>query len=107
MSNYVNSNGIATLDSTSVSVSTTAVTYTLRPTSGIVPPRGLLLVRLNEEIPSGTTETLPISFSLDGYVKTVSTFGGVNWTVADVQGTGIYLLYYNRNLGILQVLTTA
>jgi hypothetical protein len=59
MSN-VNINGISTLDSTSVSVSTSAVTFTLRPQAGIVPPRGLLLVRLNQVIPEGTTTTLPI-----------------------------------------------
>jgi hypothetical protein len=104
MSN-VNINGISTLDSTSVSVSTSAVTFTLRPQGGIVPPRGLLLVRLNEVIPDGTTTTLPIQLSLEGVTSNVTTFGGVNWTVEDFTGTGIYLLYYNRNLGILQVLT--
>jgi hypothetical protein len=104
MSN-VNINGISTLDSTNVSVSTTAVTFTLRPHAGMVPPRGLLLVRLNEAIPEGTTTTLPIQLSLEGVASTVTTFGGVDWTVEDFKGTGIYLLYYNRNLGILQVLT--
>ena len=105
MSN-VNINGIATLDSTGVNVSTSAVTFTLRSSdSGIVPPRGLILVRLNEVIPDGTTATLPISLSLDGIAKTVSTVGGINWTVADAS-TGIYLLYYNRNAGILQLITT-
>jgi hypothetical protein len=71
----------------------------------MVPPRGLLLVRLNEAIPEGTTTTLPIQLSLEGVTSTVTTFGGVDWTVEDFKGTGIYLLYYNRNLGILQVLT--
>lgn len=101
----VNINGIATLDSTGVSVSTSAVTFTLRSAdSGIVPPRGLLLVRLNEVVPEGTTETLPISLSLDGIAKAVSIPGGDSWTVANVS-TGIYLLYYNRNAGILQLIT--
>ena len=107
MGNFVNQNGIATLDSTGVSVSTTTVTYSLRPETGIVPPRGLILVRLNNEIPEGTTTTLPIQLSLEGVVKTVTSFGGTEWTVEDFRGTGIYLMYYNRNLGILQVLTTA
>lgn len=105
MSNFVNQNGISTLDSTGVSVSTTAVTYSLRPDSGMVPPRGLILVRLNSAIPEGTTTTLPIQLSLEGVAKTVTSFGGTDWTVEDFAGTGIYLMYYNRNLGILQVLT--
>lgn len=104
MSN-VNINGISTLDSTGVSVSTSAVTFTLRPNKGIVPPRGLVLVRLNNEIPEGTTTTLPIQLSLEDISQTVTTFGGTAWTVEDFKGTGIYLLYYNRVLGILQVLT--
>ena len=104
MSN-VNINGISTLDSTGVSISTSAVTFTLRPQSGIVPPRGLMLVRLNEAIPEGTTATLPIQLSLEGVTQTVTSFGGTDWTVENFGGTGIYLLYYNRNLGILQVLT--
>jgi hypothetical protein len=103
--NNVNINGISTLDSTGINVGTSAVTFTLRPHPGMVPPRGLLLVRLNEAIPEGTTTTLPIQLSLEGATATVTTFGGVDWTVEDFKGTGIYLLYYNRALSILQVLT--
>lgn len=102
--NFVNRNGIPTLDSTGMSVGTEAVTYTLRsPFDANVPYRGLILVRLNEVIPDGTTTTLPIVFSLDGLTKTVNAVGGVNWTVADAS-TGIYLLYYNRVNGILQII---
>lgn len=105
-SNYVNRNGIATLDSSSVNVGTDAVTFTLRlPFDTNVPYRGLVLVRLNEAIPEGTTDTLPIKFSMGGFTENVTTYGGVNWTVADVAGTGIYLLYYNRYSNLLQVLT--
>ena len=105
MNNFVNRNGIATLDSTGVSVGTDAVTYTLRlPFDTNVNYRGLVLVRLNEAIPEGTTETLPIKFSMGGFTENVTTYGNTNWTVADAN-TGIYLLYYNRYSNILQVLT--
>ena len=104
--NSVNRNGIATLDSTGVSVSTSAVTYTLRTSfDPSAPYRGLVLVRLNEAIPTGTTATLPIVFSMNGFEQNVTTYGETNWLVSDVAGTGIYLLYYNRISGILQVLT--
>lgn len=105
--NLVNRNGIATLDSTGVSVSTTAVTFNLRtPFSPNVPYRGLVLVRLNDEIPEGTTTTLPIVFSMGGFEQNVTTYGNTNLTVADVPGTGIYLLYYNRYSNILQLVGT-
>jgi hypothetical protein len=35
--------------------------------------------------------------------KTVTTFGGADWTVADYE-TGIHLAYYESNTGILQIL---
>lgn len=106
MNNFVNRNGIATLDSTSISVSTDAVTYNIRlPFDTSVNYRGLVLIRLNEEIPTGTTETLPIKLSMGGFTQNVTTYGGTNLTVADFPGTGIYLLYYNRFANILQILT--
>lgn len=105
--NYVNRNGIATLDSTGVSVSTTEVTFNLRlPFDPNVPYRGLVLVRLNEAIPTGTTTTLPIVFSMGGFTQNVTTYGNTNWTVADYAGEGIYLLYYNRLSNILQIIGT-
>jgi hypothetical protein len=35
--------------------------------------------------------------------KTVTAFGGEDWTVADY-ATGIHLAYYESNTGILQIL---
>jgi hypothetical protein len=104
--NFVNRNGIATLDSVGVNVGTDSVVFNLRTNfDRFVPYRGLILVRLNEVIPTGTTTTLPIKLQMNGATENVTTYGGENWTVADVAGTGIYLMYYNRNAGILQVLT--
>ena len=106
INNFVNRNGVATLDSSGINVGTEAVTYTIRlPFDTNVNYRGLVLVRLNEAIPDGTTGTLPIKFTMGGFTQNVTTYGGANWTAADVAGTGIYLLYYNRYSNILQVLT--
>jgi hypothetical protein len=103
--NLVNRNGIATLDSNGINVSTDAVTYTIRfPFDVNVPFRGLVLVRLNEAIPEGTTGTLPIKLTLGGFTQTVTTYNGDNLTVTDLPGTGVYLLYYNRFAGILQLI---
>ena len=44
-------------------------------------------------IPAGTTATLPIVFTSDGgNAKTVTTFNGEAVTVADIPGTGVYVL---------------
>lgn len=103
---FVNQNGIAILDSTSVSVGTEAVAFTLNePLSRFIPSRGLLLVNLTNEVPAGTTGTLPIRFTMNGFTSTVTTYGGADWTVADVAGTGMYLIYYDRLRGILQVMS--
>ncbi len=102
---FVNQNGIAILDSTSVSVGTEAVTVSFSESSNRwVPTRGLVLVDLVSAIPAGTTDTLPIVFSMNGFTANVTTYNGENWTVADVAGTGFYLLYYDRWKNILQVL---
>lgn len=103
---FVNQNGIAILDSTSVSVGTDAVTFTLNePLSRFVPSRGLVLVNLSSEIPAGTTDTLPIRFTMNGFTSAVTAYNGDAWTVADVAGTGIYLVYYDRVRDILQVMS--
>lgn len=103
---FVNQNGIAILDSTSVSVGTDTVTFTLNePLSRFVPSRGLVLVNLTSEIPTGTTGTLPIRFTMNGFTSTVTTYGGDDWTVANVAGTGYYLFYYDRLRNILQVMS--
>ena len=87
---FVNTRGIPTIESTGVSVTTDAV----------------LLVKINQEIPSGTTTTLPIRFTSEiGGINSVTTFNGANLTVAGLPGTGVYLFYYDRLTDVLQVMT--
>lgn len=67
---------------------------------------GLVLVRLNQAIPTGTTATLPIAFvSPNGPVQAVTRYNGDAVTVADLAGTGIYLAYYEAATTTLQLLT--
>lgn len=102
---YVNINGIPTLQSRKVVVSETSVDFLFRPDFDRNPFRGLLLIYLSEEIPEGTTTTLPIRFTMAGQTDTVTLPGGANWTVADVVGPGIYLIYYDRYSNILQLIS--
>ena len=105
---YITVNGgIPTLSSNSVSVSTTAVSFDFTNHRNVgAPYRGLLIVRLNQAIPAGTTATRPIQFTSGGSnAKTVNTFDGEAVTVADFPGTGIYLLWYESQTDTLQLLT--
>lgn len=103
----VNQFGIPTVSSNSVSVGTTQVAFDFNnhPTVG-TPFRGLVIVRLNQAIPTGTTATLPIVFTSDGS-NTVNLIGynGEPVTVADIPGTGIYLVFVDSPSSSVQLLT--
>lgn len=101
---YVNINGAPTIKSQSVTVSETSVDFKFRPDFDRRPFRGLILVYLSEEIPTGTTTTLPIRFSMAGTTSNVTLAGGDNLTVADLPGVGVYLLYYDRLSDTLQLI---
>lgn len=104
---YININGIPTVESRSVVVSDTSVDFRFNPDWDRRPFRGLLLVNLSEAIPAGTTTTLPIRFSMAGTTSNVTVPGGDNLTVADLPGVGVYLVYYDRFADTLQLLNTA
>ena len=94
---YINVNGnfgIPTLSSNSVSVTANNVSFDFNAHRNLGRPfRGLVIVRLAQAIPTGTTATLPIVFTSDGgNAKTVTTFNGEAVTVADIPGTGVYVL---------------
>lgn len=101
---YVNINGIPTIQTRNVTVSDTSVDFRFNPDWDKRPFRGLILVYVSEEIPAGTTTTLPIRFSMAGTTSNVTVAGGDNLTVADFPGNGVYLLYYDRFTDILQLI---
>lgn len=103
---YVNVRGIPTIMTRSVTVSDTSVDFKFNPDWNSRPFRGLLLVNISEAIPTGTTTTLPIRFSMAGTTSNVTVAGGDNLTVADLPGVGIYLFYYDRFSDTLQLLNT-
>lgn len=103
----VNVNGTPALSSKSVSVSTTQVAYDFNNHRNIGRPfRGILIVRLDQEIPTGTTGTLPVVFTSEGGgAKTLTGYNGEAVTAADIPGTGIYLVWYESSSDTLQLLT--
>lgn len=101
---YINLNGIPTLEVRRITVSETSVDFQFRPDFDTNPFRGLLLIYVPEAIPEGTTTTLPIRFSMAGNTQNITTTGGANLTVADFDGVGVYLVYYDRFANILQLI---
>ena len=102
-SQYANINGIPCIKTQSVVVSDTAVTYKFAPDFDGRPFRGLILVYISEAIPTGTTTTLPIQFSMAGTTSGLTVAGGTAVTVADLPGVGIYLVYFDRWADTLQL----
>lgn len=103
----VNQSGIPTLSSLSVSVSTTQVAFDFNNHVNVGRPfRGLLIIRLAQAIPTGTTATLPIVFtSNNGNPQAVTTYNGEAVTVGDIPGTGVYIFWYESQTNTLQLLT--
>ena len=105
--NFSNRRGIPMLESTSVTVTDTNVVFNLpnRAFRGLN-DHGVVLFRLNQPIPDGTTETLPIVFSSNDFTQPLTNVGGDAITAAQITGTGVYLIYYSKGSNIMQLLTT-
>lgn len=104
---YANRKGIPMLESTGVSVSASAVTYTFNPHPFLLYPfTGLVLVRLAQSAPDGTTTTLPVQFSSGSTTtRSLTGFNGEAVELGDLRGTGIYLVFFDRDTNTLQLLT--
>lgn len=63
---------------------------------------GLVLIKIEQAVPTGTTTTLPVVFNSTNGKQNVTTYNAANVTVADFPGTGIYLMYYDRQTNTLQ-----
>ena len=92
------------IESRSVSATATNVTYTFQAFRNNA-FTGLLLVDLQQPIPSTATDTLPVLF---GSVLLLNSIGG-QATVADLGGVdtaSLVLVYYNSRTGRLQLVGT-
>ena len=97
-----NINGIPRLESNSVTVNSENVVYSFT-NPGIrfsTEYNGLILLKFNQVIPTGTTTTLPILINN----QSVMTHGNTALTVGDFKGIGIYLAYYDSTNKVLQLI---
>lgn len=102
----VNQTGIPTLRSLAVTVSAANVAFDFNNHRNVGRPfRGLLIVNLAQAIPTGTTDTLPIVFtSGGGNPQPVTGKNSEAITVADIEGTGVYLMWYESQTNTLQLI---
>ena len=105
--NFCNRNGIPMMETSSVTVNDTNVTFTLTNRSfRFLNDKGILLFRLNQVIPSGTDESLPIIFSTNDFDVPLVNIGGTPITVGLMSLPGVYLIYYDKYANLLQLMTT-
>lgn len=100
---YSNINGIPRIKSRKVTVGTETVDYGFRPDWDSNAFSGVLLIYLTD-LPTGTTDTLPVRFIMAGNTMNVTLAGGANATVADLPNPGVFLVFYDRVDNILQLL---
>lgn len=103
----VNQTGIPTVRSLSVTVTSTEVQFDFNNHRNVGRPfRGLIIVNLAQQIPTGTTATLPIVFTSNGSNATNLTgYNGANITVENIQGTGVYLIWHESQSNTLQLIS--
>lgn len=106
--NFSNRRGIPLLEVGSVTVTDTNVVLNL-PNRAFrwLNDKGIALVRLSTPIPDGTTETLPVLFSSNDFTQPLTNIGSTAITAAQITGTGIYTIYYDKDSNLMQLLTTA
>lgn len=98
-----NYRGIPYLTTTNVTVSEENVDLALGFRN--IQPVGYFTVRLANAIPDGTTATLPVRLTLNGTTRELTYFDGTPVTVADLEGTGVFLVFNDRINGILQLMS--
>lgn len=105
--NFSNRRGIPLIETSSVTVNTDNVILNLPNRSfRWLNDKGVILLRLNQPIPDGTTTTLPILFSSNDFTQPLTNIGGTAITVDQIEGTGVYLIYYDKDANLMQLLTT-
>lgn len=103
---WVNRRGSAAIASTGVAVNTANVVFTFKNHAFVnANYRGTIFVNLKQAIPTGTTGTLPILFETNGATQAVTKYNGAPLTVADVQGTGVYQFWFEKDTNTLQMMS--
>ena len=98
-----NSSGVPYFRTNGVTVGSDAVDFALGFRR--IPPVGYITINIADAIPTGTTGTLPVRFSLNGQTRALTSFGGVAVTAADLTGAGVITVFFDWYSGIFQVVS--
>ena len=70
-----------------------------------IPRVGYLTTRVAEAIPTGTTGSLPVRFTLNGQTRALVSYGNVAITAADLTAAGVITVFYDFFNGIFQLMS--
>ena len=95
-SNFSNLRGVPMISSVSVEVTTDNVVIGIprRAFRGLA-DSGIIAFRLTQEIPAGGA-ALPVVFSSNEFLQTLTVVGGTSATGAQITPTGVYLIWYDK-----------
>lgn len=98
-----NAGGIPYISSTNVTVGTESVDIALGFRR--IQPVGYFTVRMDAQIPDGTTGTLPITLTLNGTTRALTLPNGVAVTAADLEGVLVFEVFNDRFNGLLTLMS--
>ena len=105
--NFANRLGIPLIESTNITVNTDNVIINIpKRAFRFLNGNGVILFRLNTVLPDGAG-TLPILLSSNDFTQPLTLVGGTAATAENLNGVGVYFIYYDKNANILQLMTTA
>ena len=103
--NFANLRGIPMIASTGVTVTTDNVIISIpkRAFRGLA-DSGIIAFRLTQAIPTASA-TLPIVMTSNDFAQSLTLVGGDSATGTQLNGTGVYLIWYDKCSSLMQLLT--
>lgn len=99
----INAGGIPYLTSSNVTIGTESIDIAL----GLrrIQPVGYLTIFIEDVIPTGTTETLPVNLTLNGTSRQLMLPNGTPVTVANLIGVNVITVFNDRFRGLLTLMS--
>lgn len=99
----VNAGGQPYITNTQVTVGTEAVNIALGWRR--IQPIGYLTIRMENQIPTDATTTLPITLTLNGTTRPLTLPNGTEVTVADILGANVLLIFNDKFNNLLTLMS--
>jgi hypothetical protein len=99
----VNAGGQPYITNTQVTVGTETVNIALGWRR--IQPIGYLTIRMENQIPTDATTTLPITLTLNGTTRPLTLPNGTEVTVADILGANVLLIFNDKFNNLLTLMS--